>query len=181
MRNTHSSLALSLAALGLFTACAISGPDAHPGSGSDPGQQFEPDVAKNTTGGTSDPRVFWCALEYETFSPAFETGNIGYISTTFGNVVANGATAADQSYELYVASNTGASTNLSLNIALYGLSPSPSQLSYAVLPAPKVTGPNDYLFEIGSPITPQAGTAYDGTTQTFDYVRAYCRIQNPSS
>lgn len=188
MNNAHISRLLLWSALGLFTACAVSAPPAQSGSGSgsDPstpppaGQQFNPHVASATGAGTNDPRVFSCAFEYETFSPAFESGNIGFISETFGAVAAQGATAADSSYELSIVSNPAPSTNLSLNVALYALSPNVSQLSYAVLPGPVVTGTADFLFEVGSPIPPQAGIAYDGTSQTFDYVRAYCTIQNPS-
>jgi hypothetical protein len=204
MHNAQFSSRVSLfSACGVFVACtaSVSGPSSGgadmgagsgSGSASNLGQQFDPKVSGNDAGpgsSASDPRMLWCALEYETFAPSYDVGNIGYIYTTFGDVVANGATtpanvAPNPPYQLQVVTNPTPPYNLSFQAALNSLDATGSataNLTYVVLPAPQVTGPNDYLFELGSLIPPQTATDYNGSAQTFDYLRAYCMIQNPSS
>jgi hypothetical protein len=113
------------------------------------------------------------------FAPTFASSPAGQIVTTFGDVVGNGATTGDTYYTLSVGTNSQPSTNLSFQAEL-SANYSNSQVSYVVLPAPVVTNPDDYLFELGGVIPPHTVTT-NGTSQDFNFLRAYCSIQNPAS
>jgi hypothetical protein len=118
------------------------------------------------TASSSDTRHLICQLEYETFSPTFLTAHAATIDTTYDQIFgANGLTATDGNYTLYVARDNTPGAQLPFDAALfdaYG-----DQIAYIVLPDLATTA--YFNFELGAAI-PLA--TVNGAT--FDNLRAYC-------
>ncbi len=168
-------LSLVLASL-VFAACTTTpADDSGPAVTDGAEQQVGTAAGKGDGVGTAtskDARLLNCHLEYQTVSPAWAVREAGTFDSTFADVENKGAAAGDGAYTLTVNTNPTPPYNLSLQVGIWDAHTN-KQLSYVVLPRPHVGGA--FLFELGAQIP---ATTLDG--QSFDTLRAYCSIRNPS-
>jgi len=165
----------------LFAACTTaSGDDPANTDGNAPQQVItekgggKGDGAGSAAKVPADPRLLNCQFEYERFSPEWATHPLGTFETAFDKVETGFQWAFDPNYTLGVVNNMSPAYNLSLNVNIWDAKTN-KLLGYVVLPRPHVGGA--YLFELGVAI-PSIDMA-DGTG-SFDNLRAYCSIRNPS-
>jgi hypothetical protein len=131
-------------------------------------QNLKTGGGKADDGATSnDTRHLTCQLEYEVFTPTYQTATAASIDTTYNKIFpTGGVTATDGTYTLYIVHNNAPGVQLPFNAVVYD--PSGVQAAYVVLP--DLTTTDYFNFELGAALA-QPKTI-DSTT--YDHVRAYC-------